>query len=114
MKQHITVEQLNELSDKLQKKLRVWFTDNYSDKDIPSSECIDTSGEHRSDWPSSCKYGYEPLLSIGQLIEFLDEHNEYEHWWEEILYPEGKDIFLKYEGELCDALWEAVKKILEK
>lgn len=58
-------------------------------------------------------------LSIGQMIEFLDE--EYGSWkldswqdWEIVNTQENKNIVLAKNDELCDALWEAVKEVLEK
>lgn len=91
MKQHITADQLNELSDKAKEKLREW-------------------------WSSEGK----PLLSIGQLIEFLDiyENNfEFEkmHGYWEIRRKLDLDYYQVKETaqELCDALWQAVKEVLE-
>lgn len=87
MKQHITVEQLNELSVAAKSNLREWSKDK----------------------------GYIPLPSIGQMIEFLGEHqmvsiNQYQDGWE-VYKKENKD---PYHEELCDSLWEAVKQVLEK
>lgn len=97
MKQHITVEQLKELPLKSKQKLQTWWDINYKEETIILYEMQD---------------GFDPILSIGQMIEFLDEHNEYEDWWEDLFYPSGKDVLPKYDGELCDALWEAVKEVL--
>lgn len=54
------------------------------------------------------------LLTIGQMIEFLDEYYDHKDW--DITNCGGKwDINDGlYRGELCDALWEAVKEVLEK
>ena len=41
-----------------------------------------------------------PLLSIGQMIEFLDDNKK--GWW-------GLNA-----DELCDKLWEAVKEVLNE
>ncbi len=89
MKQHITPEQLNELSNRGKKA---------------SVEAFE----------------HELLPNIGQMIEFLDEQgcllkiikgresgDYYISDWRNV-----SQIGLKH--SLCDALWEAVKKILEK
>ena len=50
-----------------------------------------------------------PLLSIGQMIEFLIDHNS-SRW-------DGKNMWFSMKEdkkEVCDALWEAVKSVLEK
>lgn len=51
------------------------------------------------------------LPNIGQMIEFLGSE-----WYEKLFktYSETESIFPEYEEELCDALWEAVKKVLGK
>jgi len=62
---------------------------------------------------------YEPIffwLTIGRMIEFLDENKyqitikrEKDQW----LLARGKDNNVDVNGTtLCDALWEAVKKVL--
>jgi len=87
MKQHITIEQLNELSDEQWVRLKKW------NKDMS-------------------------LLSIGQMIEFLDEEDDYFKTW----YRQGKSKISKecrtfewlYDTELCNALWEAVKEVLNE
>jgi len=72
MKQHITVKQLKELSESQCDKLLEWLLDK----------------------------GYERELSIGQLIEFLREHDVY------FCIDSDKPV------EPVDTLWEAVKEIL--
>jgi len=53
---------------------------------------------------------------IGQMIEFLGEDN----WYKNLFYDDcnyrGDSVWTErsYEGELCDALWEAVKYKLNK
>lgn len=102
MKQHITAEQLNELSEKGKKKLRKW------------SQNLDSSFDLTEDNDNGL-----PLLSIGQMIEFLQQHHlktdpmnmtityssSLLSWW----FKDEKQY-----RELCDALWEAVKEVLEK
>lgn len=95
MKQHITKEQLDELKDKTA-IYRAFVKDK--------------------------EHGY--LLSIGQMIEFLDEHENIKGMyfgsgsigWEWENEESNLDMFRtnKFPNELCDALWEAVKEVLEK
>lgn len=172
MKQHITTEQLNELSEKGKEKLRKWwkpkkgdlsFEPIYSwsyqgykkgyfhdyDRRWETEQVKGSINENMKDnaWVASCNHPvgkkskitvkekeYQsivgeminedgddyspseralPLLSIGVMIEFLDEQKDFEEWYEDILEPDGKDIYPKYKGELCDALWGAVKEVLK-
>ena len=123
MKQHITVEQLNELSEKGKEKLRKWwkpivgdwFDDDGYMRIIPDDE---TKGAF------VLNSFHTPLLSIGQMIEFLDFGNDFS-----IEYEESNDSWRIYWGlpkkqyksgnpygdsELCDSLWEACREILDK
>lgn len=113
MKQHISLEQLNELSEKGKEKLGIW-TKSYYEK----------HSEHEATTFSAEEFmGIKPFLrqlSIGQLIEFLDEHNiANDMWFNDKEWHIGTvgicDIDNEYNhshAELCDALWEAVKEIL--
>ena len=92
MKQHITNKQLIELSFEAGDKLKIWAKKR----------------EGRI-----IGIGDNLLLSIGQMIEFLDENYikammsyapVYEEWAIAAVEPD----------ELCDALWEAVKEVLNK
>ena len=91
MKQHITVDQLDELSVEGRGKLANWCFEN----GYPVNATQDLS---------------KLFLSIGQMVEFLDDKsnlvNSGCHGFKEIQWDGGK--------ELCDALWEACKKVLEK
>lgn len=87
MKQHITVEQLNELSEKGKETLLLW--------------CI----EHRYyETLNPIRDAIIPLLSIGQMIEYLDEYKPIYRtkMWKEIRAY-----------RMCNQLWEAVKEILK-
>ena len=68
-----------------------------------------------------------PLLSVGQMIEFLDEHNLIDihrvgnsigsgYQWKVQMEPDQfyGDVSFKGYDELCAALFEAVKTILEQ
>lgn len=121
MKQHITADQLNELSPKAKEKLREWWKPDISDllyrPDNPEGlqEIMGFIGE------APIKKECYPLLSIGQMIEFLDENGRL---WIEQEEEIDEDIPKKYRvqsrqheywsTELCDALWQACEEILEK
>lgn len=99
MKQHITLEQLNELSEEARLRLKTWWKENYHI--LPS------------DYPTP---------NIGHMIEFLDlrlRDIEYEvdMWYVRIFNydkPSDSEEYLQTINypELCDALWEAVKENL--
>ena len=96
MKQFITVEQLNELSKKSFNKLYNWARN----KGYSSEKAIRFSLDGK------------PLLSIGQMIEFLstDRKNI------DLCFP--NEFFINEERfetrYLCDALWKTIKEVLEK
>lgn len=120
MKQHITEEQLNELSEKAYARLLLWFDpENTFVPGDPNYQCYRLTG-HEYDSLGYCKICFNPshekkntskgrpYLSIGQMIEFLKEKASYPSWgfiWEnEIDWDEDT---------ICDALWSACKEILE-
>lgn len=103
MKQYITIKQLNELTEKGKNKLLSYlFPGDY----------WGNIKERLSDIPK--------ILSIGRMIEFLKKHGwfhiETQHdpvfYWDVVIDHKG------YGGamheDLCDALWETIKQILEK
>lgn len=97
MKQHITNEQLEELSGKAYDRAVVDY------------------------WPEArierTNQDLEPEdFNIGQMIEFLDEH-DYNWCWEafeDVGVPDDSHIVRVEKERLCDSLWEAVKEVLEK
>ena len=140
MKQHITPKQLNELSENGKDKLRKWwkpqgneflYTPEYEmgtrTKKWSVMQNCDAWAE---DW-ERYKKDFEwcrlalPLLSIGQMVEFLGKD-----WakltlkaWEKPMGPLAKcpppwaiDVPSRVLGRenLCNNLWEAVKEVLEK
>lgn len=177
MKQHITTEDLNQLSEKGEKRLREWWKPEEGDAILISkgirygdgygSWAKDRTKENRTFYIGNISIGdgsgseerykgdvkfpafleseylddntFEypidkclPLLSIGQMIEFLDEKVEKDkcitQWYftengltrtdgidvrdkdfQHFYYRIGKDDY-----NWCDALWEAVKEKLEK
>ena len=127
MKQHITIEQLNELSANGKEKLREWWKPKIGDIHTEGTvtEIVD------DDNGFYLCYGFDgdgfrykkeeifPLLSIGQMIEYLfDEGLSYAP----VMFPctDGKNKLYTVgkqnnePKELCDALWEAVKEVLEE
>lgn len=143
MKQHITIEQLNELSSEGKNKLREWwkpqvgdfFMTRYSPTYVvygrDSDELDASEPQLLTDQPVDSGYygwnNYEnfppderneekmerykevrkdalPLLSIGQMIEFIGEKNKIHAVWL---------INYKNYKYMCDTLWEIVKKELQ-
>jgi hypothetical protein len=99
MKQHITPKQLNELSEKGRKKLFKYIRTRESLNETPMVAVLKVFEDKQL-----------MLLSIGQLIEFLDEKGKLR-----LTIGGGKlkAITWKFEEEiLCDLLWESVKEIL--
>lgn len=99
MKQHITIEQLNELTEAQKERLIEWYI-------------------------SVGDYTRTPLLSIGQMMAFLfDNTNDwgmhyndsgvfytvYLSWTMDIARERGS-VFSS--DELCDALWNTTKHLL--
>ena len=126
MKQNITVEQAFELSPKGQKKLRDWWKPQlFEPYGVQGNKKAWITDDGNIEKNSELVV---PLLSIGRMIEFLDEHrkflikrmeNRVDHanWYIESLTP-GRYERLYYEPvsyiELIDALWEETKEVLEK
>lgn len=110
MRQHITEEQLKELTD-LQRQALLNYTEEkgwYPQFTRPTL-MLHTFDKYLSD-----------CIGIGQMIEFLNEHAKLN--WEirmhkpnyDVNYPDSKisPDFEDYK-ELCDALWEACKELLK-
>jgi hypothetical protein len=101
MKQEITKEQFNELSGQAQERLLQWVHEKQ----------------------------YDPFLTIGQIMEFLDEYGQHRYgidpldtedmphgWMVKVYAPDVQEGFWygTANKELCDALWEAVKEVVEQ
>jgi hypothetical protein len=106
MKQRITTEQVCELSSSQRIFLRGWFLAKFP---------ITRGGN--TPWVSLRPP--VPLLSIGHMIEFLNENSrdlvmaKEGSWWIDLDKGDGRhDVYDML--ELCDALWEAVKTKLPK
>jgi len=116
MKQTITLKQLNELSEKGHRRLKEWI------EKVGYYMVWDTDvGKY------GFMYGTDPLLSIGQMIEFLGENLGKIEIKNHPLYrvlggystkdEKGEPIVKLFEvekKELVDALWQPVKEKLEK
>lgn len=95
MKQNITVEQLDELSNKAFKKLNKWVF-----RDIVSNPYnLRIKGKRGRYYMVAEEKDY--FLSIGQLIEFLMDNN---------YFPGEYHI----DSGICNELWETVKEKLEE
>ncbi len=113
MKQHITESQFNELSEKGKKSFNEWIDKDTDTKMKGMSYFIDSSDS-------------AVLLSIGKMIEFLTEKsysrmmlelNSTKTQWR--ILDQNDELTTKTregkpQDELCDALFESVKEILEK
>lgn len=126
MKHRITPEQLSELTIEQQQKLRDWWKPERGDmmidklsREIP----VSASWKELNRIHSFAEPGYVnkfdeclPLLSIGQMIELLDNENKDISFNQDCTIPvcqlcvDGKDYRAK---ELCDALFEAIKEVLQ-
>lgn len=142
MKQHIDVKQLQELNEVQKKKLQNWWVPNkgdfYGELEFNYSCPQDGYLECGSDFcprcgrkvieksfyqlnfihydPANvlCKFSTNdlPLLSVGQMIEFLAEHQGDSldiYIWNDTEEPVCNSM-----GGVCDALWKMVKEILNK
>ena len=120
MKQHIEIEQWNELDAAGKQKIREW-SKTHSNGRLPhlvygkklhddSDSFTIHSSTRREDLASS----YAVLLTIGQMIELLGEDRVKNVLTEEYPGYEFNELrWIEWEDkELCDALWEAVKEVL--
>ncbi len=114
MKQHITIEQLKELSKKQKKRLQNWWVPVEGDHFITQDLRSDIVGDIyiyslRDDWNESIEPNNKsyPLLSIGQMIEFIGDD------WTRSL-ENCKGYVNTTPDELCDALWDMIKQLLNE
>lgn len=96
MKQHITPEDLEMLTEKGREKYRSFVlylcTDDFSNKKLYLSD------------------SYSYLLSIGQMIEYLDEQGfgiRHVNFRNSLIDYCSGDILYGEKIELCDALWQS-------
>lgn len=100
MKQRITVDQLMEITIKQKKVLRKWADRNDKRTDYPNW----LHWENSNKGIISHKYDILPLLTIGQMIEFLGDKR-----MQKFILQFGETLPLN--KTLCDDLWEAVKEV---
>lgn len=92
MKQNITKEQLHELSEKARENLAEWHVE-------------------RNKLPPLMPFPLDDLLlSIGEMIEFLVEHEDY---WTVVKSGRIGRSSMKKRKEIVNALWAIIKEILE-
>jgi len=104
MKQCITINQLNELTDKGKERLREWWAKKGLSRGLKDGDGF---------------YTALPILSVGQMIEFLDENRSYPVVNDEsgellsgCIEIKNATIWWDEETNLCDALWEACREVL--
>jgi hypothetical protein len=136
MKQHITPEQLLELPPEAQSVIREWYFDTVIKfDDTIVHVCIPEEGnstyvgrwdhEYHFDYPEEYVGKLKnhqgtmiPLLTIGELIWFIDERRCYAQistGWDVAtrhLDPE-MELFAARGTELIDTLWKVVKSTLQ-
>jgi hypothetical protein len=102
LKQRITIEQLQELTEEQQQKLRKW-ADRDADKDVYLPGCM--------------------YLTVGQMIELIESKDDCINITKMLTDIDGKQLWgweitlrhIKkwYAGiELADVLWQTVKEVL--
>jgi len=108
VKLHITVEQLNQLSEKGKEKIFKYWWDKQDEFDKYVENHAEGYFDDYKKFPSS------KWFSIGQMIEFLKEHY-YEDW--DFIVNNTLDIYkdeYNHQKEIVDYLWEAVKEVLNE
>jgi len=117
MKQHIEKEQLGELSDAQKQVLKNWwkpsvgdwiFTTAWADSETKHDVVICMSSPTGMIWSALLKEAM-PLLSIGQMIEFLEDNGHWTHNKSMVSLNLREDSITN----ICDTLWGAVKEVLE-
>jgi hypothetical protein len=108
LKQRITVKHLNELTDEQKGCLREWWKPKTHDIVYDFNLKKEFHVEH-DNWLHEGYADYDPkdflpLLSIGQMIEILQEHDR---------FVDMTNIEQKmFSPHFCDDLWNEVKRIL--
>jgi hypothetical protein len=122
MKQHITPEDINELSENQLHNLKALWTPQEGDTFIVKGSGVSFlnnfistfSRDSLKNFKNGVPENYLPLLSIGQMVDILKNDkwmlkiNESDegYWHVELDCINSKGF---YREELCDALWNAVK-----
>jgi hypothetical protein len=121
MKQNITTDQLAELNEEQRKRLNEWWKPADGDccaywngrwkkfTEMVAVQLVHIDDEGYEDGGFEKGKADYPLLSIGQMIEFLLEKEEYGHNdWDNLTLP----VPYRKKLRVCDDLWEAVKEVL--
>ena len=108
MKQHITVEQFDELGNKQRQFLRDWWRPQPGDHAYFEGR-YKLMIEADSPFVGTSDVKYYPILSIGQMIEFLEDSGHWTHNKSMVSLNLREDSITN----ICDTLWEAVKEVLE-
>jgi hypothetical protein len=131
LKQRITIDQLQKLTPELREKLRDWWKPQTGDWAIISNETFGLEEKvlvtswnieygianlnfiKKKGFSSLSKDSLLPLLSIGQMLELIDELDPgklivlYENLYMSLIMHSKTS-----ENYLCDILWRTIKKIL--
>lgn len=111
MKQYITVEDLQMLEDKSSiKELEKWC--EHKGKSVDSNHFTNPSGDKKTivKWHTNI-----PLFSIGELIEFIDEHDPMRNNVLDLWYDEHQTEDAEFEDvELIDWLWMETMEALNE
>ena len=115
MKQHITVKQLKELTNKQHKNLADLFFNSFIDEIATKDDCNLEITD--SIWRIASS-----AITIGKMIEILETDHQitidgnYEEEWSVVLYKKDSNRYsMDYYGqekELCDALWKVLKNVI--
>lgn len=127
MKQHITIEQLHEMTDDQKEYLRKWWYPRQYDVVLDVQHDHQFSIYYQDGTIGDSYHDYMkddclPLLSIGQMIEFISTASKPKITEAYALpdYPDGRwSVFVFsvgtfYDEELCDALWKGVRGVLNE
>ena len=120
MRQHISIENLQELSPEQQEKLRAWWSSHQQQGDVFICLGNDFLSGKTFSWDGHNKPFNKsiPLVSIGQMIELIDPREETIFTMMKYIASDSKIYRVcvngtEYFGDtMCGCLWEAVKSIL--
>jgi len=119
MKQRLEPQDLQGLAEEQKVRLRELWEVRAGDFYVKHFTFNCTHGETLVVTEQNIKYlnlnSAIPLLSVGQMIEILQNSGkvEYDPCEPSYFWALGEDFYLSVlDGKLCDALWLAVKKIL--